>query len=133
MTEDVIENPKHYACEAVEVSYRVEPIELCEQCGFLLGNALKYLFRYQHKGKPLEDLKKAQYYLKRLSNSRGKDGVDTLVWGKHNPIAVAFKDKEFFKYCKSKSIDDYLIEEPLLKFIDEKIAELELQSVEMGK
>ncbi|SFJ75056.1 hypothetical protein [Succinivibrio dextrinosolvens] len=83
------------------------------------------------------DLQKALFAeleaLQNEDNYKDKDGVDTLVWGKHNPIAIAFKDKEFFKYCKSKSIDDYLIEEPLLKFIDEKIAELELQSVEMGK
>lgn len=31
--------------------------------GFLLGNVLKYVLRYQKKGQPLQDLKKARHYL----------------------------------------------------------------------
>lgn len=31
--------------------------------GFLLGNVLKYVLRYQKKGQPLQDLKKARRYL----------------------------------------------------------------------
>ena len=38
---DVIERPKHYALEEVKIT--LEPIQLCEQCGFLVGNGLKYL------------------------------------------------------------------------------------------
>lgn len=132
---DIIERPQHYACEAVTVSYTVEPIELCEQCGFLLGNALKYLFRYQHKGKPLEDLKKAQYYLKRLDNSWGKSNVDTFGFNQITKATMAFRDKEFFKYvdftkpyCGTVSVV-----EGLIKFVNERIDELEAQSVEMGK
>lgn len=34
-----------------------------EYRGFLRGNALKYLFRYDHKGTPAQDLRKAQIYL----------------------------------------------------------------------
>lgn len=37
MEEDIINHPSHYECESVEVSYRVEPIELCEMCGFLMA------------------------------------------------------------------------------------------------
>lgn len=33
---------------------------------YLRGNCIKYLARYQHKGKPLEDLQKAQHYLQKL-------------------------------------------------------------------
>lgn len=120
---DVIERPQHYACEAVTVSYTVEPIELCEQCGFLLGNALKYLFRYQHKGKPLEDLKKARYYLERLKTADYRT-VLNIGWSDNNRTAMAFKNKEFFKYCDvSKS--SVLVLPGLLKFTKEKIAELE--------
>jgi hypothetical protein len=35
--------------------------------GYLKGNAMKYLWRYDYKGKPVEDLKKAQWYLARLT------------------------------------------------------------------
>ena len=127
---DLINNPQHYACEAVTVSYTVEPIELCEMCGFLLGNALKYLFRYQHKGKPLEDLMKAQYYLRRYKK-RG-DHVNSIGWYQDNKIALAFKDKDFFKYCDVAE-GSLFIDDGLLQFVDEKIAEYQMKSVEMGK
>ena len=34
--------------------------------GYLKGNIMKYLWRYEKKAKPIEDLKKAQWYLARL-------------------------------------------------------------------
>ena len=30
------------------------------------GNAIKYISRYKHKQKPLEDLKKARWYIDRI-------------------------------------------------------------------
>lgn len=36
--------------------------------GFLRGNALKYLFRYDHKGTPFQDLEKALDYLRWLKD-----------------------------------------------------------------
>lgn len=30
---------------------------------FCLGNAMKYIWRANHKGKPIEDLRKAKQYL----------------------------------------------------------------------
>jgi hypothetical protein len=37
--------------------------------GYCKGNVMKYLWRYEYKGK-LEDLKKAQWYLDRLVKSQ---------------------------------------------------------------
>ncbi|RGH20306.1 DUF3310 domain-containing protein, partial [Anaerostipes sp. AF04-45] len=37
-----------------------------EFCGFLKGNAMKYLWRYDKKGKATEDLEKSRWYLDRL-------------------------------------------------------------------
>lgn len=34
--------------------------------GFNEGNVIKYVSRHKYKGKPLEDLKKARFYLDRL-------------------------------------------------------------------
>ena len=34
--------------------------------GYLKGNALKYLWRYDYKGKPIEDLRKCKWYLDKL-------------------------------------------------------------------
>lgn len=130
MEEDIINHPSHYECESVEVNYRVEPIELCEMCGFLLGSALKYLFRYQHKGKPLEDLKKAQYFLKRIKTNYMH--ANTSGWYDNDKTAMAFQGKEFFKYCDLTE-GSATVHLGLLRFVNEKIDELEAQSVEMGK
>jgi len=37
-----------------------------EFCGYLKGNILKYLWRYNYKGTPLQDLEKSEFYLKLL-------------------------------------------------------------------
>ena len=34
--------------------------------GFAAGNAVKYIARYKHKAEPVEDLKKARWYIDRL-------------------------------------------------------------------
>lgn len=44
--------------------------------GYCKGNILKYLWRYRYKGKPLEDLKKAQWYLQRLIDTLEKDAAE---------------------------------------------------------
>ncbi len=97
MAEDIINNPSHYHCEAVTITF--EPIDLCEQCGFLFGNGLKYLFRYQHKGKPVEDLKKARYYFERYAKSFEDSELNVCV-AHVDPLSIqykVFKDKPFFQ------------------------------------
>lgn len=58
--EDVVNKPKHY-------NVGIEPIEAIEswKLGYNLGNVVKYIARADHKGKRLEDLKKARWYLDR--------------------------------------------------------------------
>ncbi|KRN13442.1 hypothetical protein IV37_GL000163 [Fructilactobacillus fructivorans] len=34
--------------------------------GFMVGNVMKYIVRFEDKGKPIQDLKKARDYLNRL-------------------------------------------------------------------
>lgn len=46
-----------------------------EYVGFLKGNALKYILRFEYKGTPLEDLEKAQDYLNRIIKYT-KDNID---------------------------------------------------------
>ena len=58
---DIIHCPNHY--DAAGVDLHLEPIDLVGRLDFLLGNAMKYLFRYNLKGKPEEDLRKARQYL----------------------------------------------------------------------
>lgn len=58
---DPINHPPHY------VATPIEPIDVIEAWGlnFHTGNVVKYLARAPHKGTPLEDLRKALWYLKR--------------------------------------------------------------------
>jgi len=54
----------HYSAGGLEViailKAKLSPEEFR---GFLVGNTLKYIFRHEHKGKPKDDLLKAQTYL----------------------------------------------------------------------
>ena len=65
--EDMVNHPPHYNQGGMEV---IDVIEagIGDQgfIGNLLGNILKYLLRFRHKGKPIEDLKKARWYLDKL-------------------------------------------------------------------
>ena len=64
---DPVEQPDHYnkgAIEAIEAIKASMPEQ--EFRGYLKGNALKYLWRYDYKGKPVEDLRKCRWYIDRL-------------------------------------------------------------------
>lgn len=51
-------------CELLEVGMQVT--DLTADTTFCLGNCCKYLWRYHSKGRPLEDLEKARWYLCRV-------------------------------------------------------------------
>jgi len=57
-----VNHPKHYNTGKIEVIDAIEEWEM----GFCDGNVIKYVARHRHKGKPIEDLKKAKWYLERL-------------------------------------------------------------------
>ncbi len=61
---DMINHPPHYN------TGQIEPLDVMEDWDFAEGHyagcVIKYISRYKHKGKPVEDLKKAEFYLKRL-------------------------------------------------------------------
>jgi Protein of unknwon function (DUF3310) len=57
-----VNRPAHYTFH----KSGIEAIEVCGRMGFCLGNAFKYCFRMDNKGKPLEDLKKARWYINRF-------------------------------------------------------------------
>ena len=58
---DSVNHPPHYTASAVE------PINVIEawRLSFHLGNCVKYIARCDLKGKPIEDLEKARWYLER--------------------------------------------------------------------
>jgi len=58
---DSVDHPEHYTFSSIE------PIEVIEAWGlnFHRAQVIKYIARAPHKGKELEDLKKARWYLDR--------------------------------------------------------------------
>lgn len=66
MKHDPVHNPAHYTAGGIEtIDYLKAKMTKDQFEGFLLGNCLKYLSRYQNKN-GLEDLQKANWYLNRL-------------------------------------------------------------------
>lgn len=60
-------HPPHYTKGGVECIDAIESSMSPEEFrGYLKGNAMKYLWRYEEKGKPAEDLEKAQWYIAKL-------------------------------------------------------------------
>lgn len=67
---DNVNQPAHYRAkdgsgiESIQaISAQLSPSEFE---GWLRGNAAKYLWRYKDKGRPVEDLEKAAFYIQRL-------------------------------------------------------------------
>lgn len=65
--DDPVNSPTHYGQGNIEaIEYIEDFLTKEEYIGYLRGNIAKYLHRWRFKGKPVEDLKKAQWYLNRL-------------------------------------------------------------------
>lgn len=56
-----VDHPLHYNSQGSGI----ECIDVVEWMGFSLGNAIKYLWRADHKGNAIEDLEKARWYIDR--------------------------------------------------------------------
>ena len=63
---DNVNNPKHYT----DHPSGIECIQITEHMGFCLGNAMKYIWRADKKGKTIEDLQKARWYIESEINNR---------------------------------------------------------------
>lgn len=62
---DNITKPIHYNLSKAkcDCGRLIECIDVTRTMNFNLGNVIKYIWRAEHKGKTLEDLKKARWYL----------------------------------------------------------------------
>lgn len=74
MNKDMVNHPSHYTssqaiCRKCET--QIECIDIVRHMSFNIGNAVKYLWRFQLKN-GLEDLKKARWYLDDLINQEEK-------------------------------------------------------------
>ena len=69
---DMVNSPPHYNKGGIGC---IDAIEACQGDGFkyyLQGSAIKYIWRHEHKGKPIEDLDKAIWFLNKLKEHYGK-------------------------------------------------------------
>ena len=67
--EDAVNNPDHYNTGNIECIEAIEEsMSSVAFKGYLKGNCIKYLWRYDYKGKQVEDLEKAGWYLLRLTD-----------------------------------------------------------------
>ena len=73
---DNVNSPVHYNSGKVEC---IEAIEAMltpdEYIGYLRGNSFKYRWRFRYKGKPVEDLQKADWYEARLEEFLKKESM----------------------------------------------------------
>lgn len=75
---DNVNNPQHYKCKGVHLVLDIEPITILKDLPFCKGNAIKYILRYKNKN-GLEDLKKAEYYIKADTTVVKPGNIETLI------------------------------------------------------
>ena len=69
---DMVNSPPHYAASAVECIEAIQASMSGVQFrGYCKGCVMKYLWRWENKG-GVEDLRKAEWYLKRLIRATGE-------------------------------------------------------------
>lgn len=62
-----VDHPSHYTAGDIECIDAIRSsMSKDEYVGYLKGNVIKYIWRYEKKNNPIEDLKKARWYLSRL-------------------------------------------------------------------
>ena len=74
---DMISHPPHYNSSEAKCSNcdeQIECIDITRYMSFNIGNAFKYLWRYEHKN-GAEDLKKAIWYIQDQINQLEKDEI----------------------------------------------------------
>lgn len=64
---DSVNNPQHYTSGKIECIDAIKESMTHESfLGFLKGNVQKYIWRYEKKSNPIQDLEKAKWYLTEL-------------------------------------------------------------------
>lgn len=73
-TTDAVAHPAHYTSGEIECIDAMRAALLHEEfVGYLRANVMKYIWRYDRKGAPVQDLRKAEWYLDRLIGEVARD------------------------------------------------------------
>lgn len=70
---DAVNHPEHYTSGGIECIDCIKAALGENFIGFLMGNVIKYSYRYRHKN-GIEDLKKARWYLDRAIKEVSDNG-----------------------------------------------------------
>lgn len=73
---DTVNHPPHYTnsdAKCASCYTLIECIDVTRHMSFNLGNAIKYIWRCNHKGSAIEDLQKAVWYLNDEIEARKKN------------------------------------------------------------
>ena len=84
-TADSVNSPPHYqngTMETIEIMENQMSVE--RFLGYLEGSIIKYISRYEYKKNPLEDLKKAEWFLRKLIEKRTQHNA-AIALEKHVP------------------------------------------------
>lgn len=105
---DTVNHPPHYIAHDIHINCpcglirNIECIDITRNFNFNLGNAIKYIWRADFKGKHTEDLQKAIWYLNdeiKIKNSKSLHICSKCFTG--------FNSKKVFKEHESKCINNY--------------------------
>ena len=71
---DTVAFPAHYTQGEIEcIDAMRAALTHKEFVGYLRANVMKYIWRYDRKGAPVQDLRKAEWYLDRLIGEVARD------------------------------------------------------------
>ena len=73
--EDMVNSPSHYNQSGIECIAAIEAMLGPNFKYYLQGNIMKYLWRFDYKGKPLEDVQKAKWYINALEKAVEKNNA----------------------------------------------------------
>jgi len=93
---DPVNHPTHYTSHPSGV----ECLTITRHMGFNLGNAVKYIWRADLKGKQVEDLKKAAFYI--LDEIARIEGLDANT-GRKAGGTLAAATRKVMSYEKRKA------------------------------
>ncbi len=71
---DMVNSPPHYNQSGIECIDAIQAALGDNFKYYLQGNVMKYLWRFDYKSKPIEDLDKADWYLEKLREEVMADG-----------------------------------------------------------
>lgn len=101
---DPVEHPAHY-----ELSHPgLECIDLTAGMSFCMGNAVKYVWRYRSKNKPVEDLRKSLWYTHYAENRNEPVALTCRQLGIINALQHQSQTEQYeFQFWNALRFGDY--------------------------